>query len=116
MTAPATHQLTPDLAEPLSQADLAIFVDARSAREGDSVRRPPLEPLDDPSAFAGHTSDPQGLLALAQTVYGHRPPAWLVSVPAIDFSLREGLSPTAARGVAEALPKIAALIKTRGDR
>ena len=109
LTALAVHQLTSDLAEPLSTAQLAILVDARLAAEGDFVELHPLEP----STFVGlaaHASNPRGLLALALAVYGRHAPAWLVSVPAVDFSLREGLSATATRGAEDALAQIAALI------
>ena len=105
----AVHQLTPDLAEPLSRADLAIFVDARLSRDGESVDVDPLDPSDTVGPD-GHTSDPRSLLAIASAVFGHHPSAWLVSVPAVDFSLREGLSATASRGAAGALARVADLI------
>ena len=103
------HQLTSDLAEPLSKADVAIFVDARLSRDGESVGVDPLDPSDTVGP-AGHTSDPRSLLAIASAVFGHHPLAWLVSVRAVDFSLREGLSATASRGAALALARVADLI------
>jgi hydrogenase maturation protease len=103
------HQLTSDLAEPLSRADLAIFVDAKLAGDLDRVEIQSLEASSTPGAF-GHTSDPQSLLALSSAIFGRHPRAWLVSVPAVDFSLREGFSATASRGGADALASIAALI------
>ena len=103
------HQLTPELAEPISRAEMVIFVDGRIAGEEDAVTVRRLEPSTG-MHFAGHLSDPRGVLALAQAVYGRHAPAWLVLVPALDFSLREDLSAAAARGVAEAIGRIAALI------
>jgi hydrogenase maturation protease len=110
VSAMAVHQLTPDLAEPLSRADLAIFVDAKLASEGDPVLVHPLE-QSNRLGLAGHTSDPHALLALTSAVFGHHPQAFLVSVPALDFSLREGLTATASRGAAQALAQVAALIQ-----
>jgi hydrogenase maturation protease len=110
----AVHQLTSDLAEPLSRADLAIFVDAKLAGEPDLVEVRSLEASGTPETF-GHTSNPQSLLALASAVFGRHPPAWLISVPAVDFSLREGFSATAMRGAAEALALVAALIDDDGQ-
>jgi hydrogenase maturation protease len=111
----SVHQLTPELAEPLASAELAIFVDARLADRGEAVETQPLEPLGSPG-MSGHASDPRLLLALAQAVYGRHPRAWLVTVPAEDFSLGEGLSTTAECGAEQALGRIAALIEAEGPR
>jgi hydrogenase maturation protease len=105
----AMHQLTPELAEPLSTADLAVFVDARLAEGGD-VLLSPLEPSAT-GGMMGHVCDPRSLLGLTRAMYGRHPRAWLVSVPAADFSLGEGLSATAAHGAADALERITALIE-----
>jgi hydrogenase maturation protease len=110
----AAHQLTPELAEPISRADMVIFVDGQLAGDEDAVTVRRLEPstLVD---CAGHTSDPRGVLALAQVMYGRHAPAWLVLVPGLDFSLREDLSAAADRGVAEAIGRIAALIDAQAS-
>jgi hydrogenase maturation protease len=105
----AVHQLTPELAEPLASAELAIFVDAR-LDSGDNVDVQVLEPSRWEGA-AGHTSDPGSLLALAHTLYGRHPRSWLLTVPAADFSLGEPISSTAERGVQAALVRLAALIE-----
>ncbi len=111
----AAHQLTVELAEPVSQADLVIFVDGQVAGAEDTVTVHRLEPM--PGAgFGGHTSDPRGVLALALALYGSHAPAWLVLVPGDDFSLGEDLSATAVRGVAEAIVRVAALIDSHGSR
>jgi hydrogenase maturation protease len=109
LTVAAVHQLTPDLAEPISKVDLAIFVDAKLAGERDLVDVRMLAPSNSPG-LSGHTSDPRALLSLASAVFGQHPRAWLATVPAVDFSLREGLSATASRGAADALARIASLI------
>jgi hydrogenase maturation protease len=104
------HQLTPELAEPLSNADLAIFVDAYPADSEQKVQVCPLEP----ASFGwtiGHTSAPRGLLAIAQALYHHYPQAWLVAIPAKNFELGDSLSPLAEQGIAEALTVIDGLIR-----
>ena len=107
----AVHQLTPDLAAPVSRYDLAIFVDAKVASlAAAAVTVHHLEPFHR-LVFNAHTSDPRGVLTLAQAIYGRHAPAWLVSVPAVDFSPREELSTVAARGAIEASSAIAALIE-----
>jgi hydrogenase maturation protease len=114
-TAIAVQQLTPELAQPLAAAELAIFVDARRADRGEAVEVRPLEPAS-PGWSTGHTSDPRSVLALTREIYGRHPRAWLVSVPAADFSLGEGLSATAERGAEEALERVTALIEAEGKR
>jgi hydrogenase maturation protease len=109
LTVTAVHQLAPDLAVPLSSAELAIFVDAKLACERDVVEVQMLAPSS-AAGLAGHTSDPRALLSLALAVFGRHPRAWHVTVPAVDFSFREGLSAIASRGAADALAQIAALI------
>jgi hydrogenase maturation protease len=106
----AVHQLTPELAEPLATAELAIFVDARLTDGGEAVEVRPLEPSGGRGGL-GHASDPRALLAVARAIYGRSPRGWLVTVPAADLSLGEGLSPAAGRGAEEALGQIAALIE-----
>jgi hydrogenase maturation protease len=110
LTAMAVHQLTPELAEPLARAELAIFVDARLADGDEEVAYVPLEPSGSGSIH-GHTSDPRSLLGLAEAVYGRHPRAWLVTLPAVDVALGARLSCAAERGVETALVGIAVLIE-----
>jgi Ni,Fe-hydrogenase maturation factor len=127
----AVHQLTPELAEALAAADLAIFVDARAPasapkRDGLSPSLPawergpggegdeivevhPIEPTAVDSAL-GHTGDPRALLALTEALYGHCPAAWSITVPAQSFAFGASLSPAAERGLAAALQQISDLI------
>ncbi len=108
----AVHQLTPELAEPLSNVDLAIFVDAYPADFGGEVQVYPLEPASSGWTM-GHTSAPKGLLAIAQALYNYHPQAWLVAIPAQNFELGDRLSPLAERGMAEALKAIDRLIQNQ---
>jgi hydrogenase maturation protease len=110
LTAMAVPQLTPELAEPLAAAELAIFVDARLAGGEGAVEVLPLAPSGSPGRL-GHASDPRSLLALSREIYGRSPRSWLVTVPTADLSLGEGLSLIAERGAEEALKRIAALIE-----
>lgn len=112
------HQLTPELAEELACSEWVIFVDACQFNGPHNVQVSPLEAIgcETPGSSVpalGHTCDPQSLLALAKSTYGHRPHAWSVAVPAQDFSLGEHLSATAEEGIAEALEIILTLIPTQ---
>jgi Ni,Fe-hydrogenase maturation factor len=95
----AVPQLTPELAEAIRGADCVVFVDAAPC-ERVEVRG--LSPAVCQGSL-GHACDPRELLALAGALYGCRPDAWLLAVPASGFVYGTDLSPAAARGVAEAV-------------
>jgi hydrogenase maturation protease len=96
--------LTPELADPISQAGAALFVDAAvdAPRE---VRWRKLEPAESAQIMA-HAADPRTLLALARDVFGHAPRAWWLTIPAVKFDFGDELSPEAQRGFARALQEI----------
>ena len=108
-----THQLLPELAEPIASARVVIFVDALVAEGSLDTRVTPIGPSDSPSPI-GHLGDPRGLLALARDVFGRAPVAWLVTVPATDLSMGEGLSPAAESGLDEAPRRIDVLLAVEG--
>lgn len=84
----AAQALTPELVPKVATADLVIFVDARAG--AGPVRWERLRPGPRPSLV--HALSPGGLLAWAEYLFGHAPEAWLVTLPARDFSFGEGLS------------------------
>jgi len=103
--------LTPELADPISQARAVLFVDAAvdTPRE---VRLRQLEPAESAQIMT-HAADPRALLALARDVFGHAPEAWWLTVPAVKFDFSSKLSPEAEQGMAGALEKIRAILLTR---
>ena len=107
----ATTQLTPELAELISQADEVIFVDAaikpikpHKPRRCFGLIR--LQPAHDAYELGQHFGDPRSLLALAQVLYGRCPRAWLITIPGQNFDLGETLSPETQCGMAQALDHI----------
>ena len=107
----ACHQLTPELAEPVSRAGGVVFVDAAVNSETE-VRMVALEPSDTGRIMA-HVSDPGGLLAVAQKVFGRSPPAWCLTIPIQNVDFGEELSPLARDGMRSALEKIRVLAENR---
>lgn len=105
----AVHQLTPELAAELVNAQIAIFVDAYP--ESSTVQ---VHSLSDEIAATtnslGHTSNPRSLLNLAKTLYGATPTAWWVLIPAVNFEFGEQFSATTEAAIAVALEKIHQLI------
>ncbi len=102
------HQLMPELADPMAQARLVIFVDAvAGAARAVQVRE--LAPWDGARSI-GHASDPRALLALTRAIFGRCPRAWLVTIPAIDFEVGRPLSAVAEEAIQAALEQVRNLI------
>ena len=103
------HQLTPDLAEPLSLVTHALFVDAWAGGRPGQVEVVPCPPVD-LAAPLGHVTRPQELLALTEAVFGRSPSAWLIRIPVADLELGEGMTPMATAGVEHAVEAVQTLI------
>ncbi len=96
--------LTPELAEPVSQARTVIFVDAAvdAPREVQLRKLAPAES----SQVITHAASPATLLALARDVFGHAPDAWWLTIPVEDLGIGDMFSPLAQRGFETALEAI----------
>lgn len=95
------HQLTPELADPLSRAEFAVFIDARIGASGGVALQPLVEP--ERASFSPHASDPAALLAFSRAVYGAAPRSWWLTLPAFNLTYGEGLSPAAQASLQEGL-------------
>jgi hydrogenase maturation protease len=96
------HQLTPELAARIASADAVVFVDACNG----AVRQPlALEALQAgaPLAPFSHQLSPRALLQLSKQLYGRRPQAWQLLIPAQAWAYRDGLSAGAAAAREEAM-------------
>jgi hydrogenase maturation protease len=107
VTALVRHQLTPELAEPVSEARAVVFVDA-AADASTEVRLRPLEPAAGAQLMA-HAADPRTLLAMAKQLFSRCPPAWWLTIPVENLEFGEELSSLARRGYETALEKIRVL-------
>jgi hydrogenase maturation protease len=96
------HQLTPELAERLSQASRAIFIDAAADGQPGAINHRTVRPQAGGSSTFTHDYTPSGLLASAQQLYGHCPRAIIITVSAQSFAFGESLTPV----VAAAQPKV----------
>jgi hydrogenase maturation protease len=96
--------LTPELADPVSRARIAIFVDAAvdAPRE---VQMRKLAPADS-SQIMAHAASPATLLALARDVFGHAPEAWWLTIPVENLGIGEELSLLAQRGLEIAVQEV----------
>lgn len=88
------HQLTPELAVHLADADDVLFVDAFPATESDTIQITRIHSETDSStAHSPHHLTPGRLLHLAASLYGRAPRAQLLAIPALTFEI--GAPPTA---------------------
>jgi hydrogenase maturation protease len=106
----ATHQLLPELAEEVSEAELVIFVDASVEGEPGAIAVQELMPVEQEMGAFTHHFDPAGLLGYARDLYGRFPRAYLVTVTAVSLGYGEGLSPPVVATLPDVLQQIKTLI------
>jgi hydrogenase maturation protease len=105
----AVHQLMPELAETIADAEVVVFVDAHAdSDEAVAVRR--VDPGAEPRPM-GHHCSPGALLRLCQQLYGRSPTAWVVTVSGGAFEHGSGLSAAVTASCPIALERIQALLQ-----
>jgi hydrogenase maturation protease len=100
----AVHQLLPELAADIAEVEIVMFVDAVVTvdRATPKIDITPLIPGGDEN-FNTHIITPQLLLGITQRLYGATPDAYLLTIPAIDFTMGATLSSIASTGKDSAL-------------
>ena len=108
----AVHQLTPELAEDISQADAVIFIDAvaTNSENSISVQIQQLQAADGDTSL-GHSCNPRSLLSVTQVLYGKVIKAYWVLIPAVNFDFGEELSSLTRRGIDIALNQVKQIIR-----
>lgn len=103
----SVHQLTPELALDIAAAPRVIFADAYPAGAEDQVflRRIMAAESGSPSPTP-HAATPERMLATAATLYGARPEAWLLGIPAHRFDIGTDLTPLTRDALADAMGRI----------
>ena len=94
-----------------ARAGIVIFVDARRGDDLVGVQVQALVPPAEGEMSMIHALSPRLLLGLARAAFHRCPSAFLVSVPAEDFTFGEGLSAAAELGLRDALVKIREMIE-----
>ncbi len=85
-------QLTPDMAETISQYNYVWFVDAHTGRVPDEIHCEQVLPQFQTSPFTHHFT-PQSCLSLAQALYNQSPVCELISIRGYSFGFNRQLSP-----------------------
>ncbi len=101
------QQLTPDLAESVSQSDRVIFIDACADAAPGDVKIRDLAPKGENWGAFVHEMSPEVLLDCVKELYGKLPSAQLITIGGDDFSIGEGLTPI----VQATIPKVLELAR-----
>lgn len=86
------HQLTPELAQPLSGVKTAVFIDAAAGPELGKETFRKISALPVPPGALSHQCSPEQLLFTARSLYGRAPEGFLFTVESDYFEVGEKLS------------------------
>ena len=100
------HQLTPELAEPASKAELVIFIDASHKGEPGTWRCEEIGTEAGSANLLAHHFTPAILLAYASIIFNVSPRAQLIAFSAESFNCGEALTPCAEAALAEVLQHV----------
>ena len=107
-----TQQWTPELAEPLSRADLAIFLDASTRFSPGFIHCESVTPFaGEGHALLTHSCNPGLLLLMSAKLYQRVPQrAFLLTIGAQSFAFSFSLSAAVQQALPEALARIRAIL------
>lgn len=106
----ACHQLTPELALRIAEADRLILIDACAFGEPGTITEQTLAPQQADATSLTHHVDAAGLLAMSQILYGRAPAATLFTVSGGSFDYGETLTPPVTAALPAVLARIRALV------
>jgi len=99
------HQLTPELAEAVSEVGLVVFVDAGAHGTPGTLTCEPVSASEADLRFS-HDVTPTTLIQMAKTLYGKHPQAFLICVAGKVFEHGETLSPEMVGAIPQVILKI----------
>lgn len=98
-------QLTPELAESISDVELVIFVDAAAHGEPGTVTCDSVPNAESDLRYS-HDFTPATLIHMAKTLYGRQPKAFLICVAGKVFEHGESLSPEVSGAIPAGVAKV----------
>ena len=98
-------QLTPELAETISEAELIIFVDAAAHGEPGTLTCDPVTSSESDLRYS-HDFTPATLIQMATTLYNRQPKAFLICAAGKVFEHGENLSPEIASAIPAAVARV----------
>jgi hydrogenase maturation protease len=110
LTLRRVHQLTPELAAEMQQADMVVFLDADPAADAPSLER--IEAAAETGSLS-HSMTPETVVTMAVRLYGFHGEAWICRLYARDFSPSTEISPEAASHLETAAQLVQQLLEAR---
>ena len=104
-------QLTPEIAETISNAELVIFVDAAAHGEPGTLTCDSVTSSESDLRYS-HDFTPATLIQMSKTLYGHQPKAFLICAAGRVFEHGESLSPEIASAIPAALASVRKIAAT----
>jgi len=111
VTVRTVHQLAPEIAAEMQDADTVVFLDADPEAEGPSLER--IEEPVETSGSLSHSMTPETLVTMASRLYRFHGEAWICRLYARDFSPGTELSPEAASHLGKAAQLVRQLLEAR---
>jgi hydrogenase maturation protease len=105
------HQLTPEIAADMQDAETVVFIDADPRAEGPSLER--IAGSVETAGFLSHSMTPETLVAMASRLYGFHGEAWICRLCARDFSPSTEISDEAAAQLEKAAQLVEQLLEAR---
>lgn len=103
------HQLTPELAEAVSRAELVIFVDASAGGRPGTWKCEEIKSQSTCTNSLAHSFDASALLACSRAIFNATPRALLVSIAGESFAIQDSLTLT----VEALLPEVVNYIRRK---
>lgn len=97
-------QLTPELAETISEAERIVFIDAAHGEPG-TLTCDPVTSSESDLRYS-HDFTPATLIQMAKTLYGRQTQAFLICAAGKNFEHGESLSPEISGAIPAAVSKI----------
>jgi hydrogenase maturation protease len=108
------HQLTPELAERASRADLVVFLDAAANGIPGKVSCQAVSSEPAEVHFSHHLA-PGEILALCDRLYATKPRGFLISVHGECFDHGQELSPAAVKAIPQVVAKVSEAVRRLSD-
>jgi hydrogenase maturation protease len=105
------HQLTPELATNVAEADRVIFIDVADADPPGGVFVHEVVSASRAPAALTHNLNPSGLLEYTRTLYGATPNAFLIGINGESFEYSEQLSAPLMAALPLLMRQLKALIR-----
>jgi hydrogenase maturation protease len=108
------HQLAPELAELAWRYDTVVFLDAHvPGVDWEPLAWQAIEPTVQ-GGMSGHHLKPGVILSLCETLYGHRPQAYMLSVLGHNFDFGETLTAETSKLADQAVQRLLELVAAGG--